>query len=401
MHCWNRRLWLAPLLLQCIGCGGGDSARSGVIDVLPTFVPLVEGYAKQGDIAQVQAGDMVVESFSSVLPVSQSLLVVGDHRGRRLFAFSTTGSPLWRAGQSGEGPGDLSGVRSIVPSGSGSLFVHDDRLRRVSEFSNSGEFMRSIDIRDADVGLRPAALLGTGLKGELWFRLYGIAPRPGESPGIDTVSDYLARLDGGGQLLVQDSLAARVYATASLGSTELVLGPQLHVALSGDRLISYWTGADQIVVQRLGSPAQVDSTTTPQPSRTPTVEEVRIARELVRPRPFRPPGVSATDRVNIEAMNRARDAIFEAVPAAPTIGYFDGLLADGNGGAWFRVRNAIVSPTDSTERWLKLTPEMRWTKGLLLPPHSRLKAVANGQVVLERSDDDGVPTLEVWMKRPK
>jgi hypothetical protein len=62
---------------------------------------------------------------------------------QRIFRWSTTGRELGSFGGEGEGPGEFlsAGVASVV--GDSAVVVHDRRLRRLSMFSRSGQFLKS------------------------------------------------------------------------------------------------------------------------------------------------------------------------------------------------------------------------------------------------------------------
>lgn len=85
-------------------------------------------------------------------------LALANTGTQEVLLFSADGSSVTRIGGQGEGPGEFSGITTLLSSDAGFL-AYDSRLARLTEFSEDGEFLTSTPLssQSAIVDLKPLA----------------------------------------------------------------------------------------------------------------------------------------------------------------------------------------------------------------------------------------------------
>ena len=124
-----------------------------------------------GRVGELAAPELAAELVFSTRGLGIELFWVGDalllgngglavaNTGEsEVLIFSADGSLATRVGGEGEGPGEFSEITTLLATEAGFL-VYDSRLARLSEFSQTGRFIKSsrLDPESAIVSLRPLA----------------------------------------------------------------------------------------------------------------------------------------------------------------------------------------------------------------------------------------------------
>ena len=154
----------------CTDDGGGRSETVVVRD--SPGVRIVENAAPQWTpetawrlsteplaVIGVVAGDPNYELFSvrDAIRLANGNIVIANAGTYELRFFSEDGSYLYTAGRQGDGPGEFQRVRWVQPFGTDSLVAYDLRHRRLSYFSVSGEYARSVTLGTGEQPLRGSA----------------------------------------------------------------------------------------------------------------------------------------------------------------------------------------------------------------------------------------------------
>lgn len=132
------------------------SVRSGAWADVPAITvsgpPSLELGARDGDPARQ------FDQIREALLLDDSLVAVADGGSNEIRLFGTDGSLRWRAGGTGEGPGEFRALAGLAEGDSGRVVAHDFFAQRVSVLdADSGRTVR--DFRLAQVSP------GTGLQG--------------------------------------------------------------------------------------------------------------------------------------------------------------------------------------------------------------------------------------------
>jgi hypothetical protein len=94
--------------------------------------------------------DVALFRVTTVTPLAEGRVAVGSSSPAGVRLFEEDGTPAGVVGGSGEGPGEFSTVQSVVELSGDSLAVWDPNRRRVSIFTEDGDFQREIAL-DASV----------------------------------------------------------------------------------------------------------------------------------------------------------------------------------------------------------------------------------------------------------
>ena len=143
---------MALVLVACTGDQPGDrtgddpadGAASGIIvvDSVPTLT-----------IGNENSPDYQFSVIVAARRLGSGSILVADRGSQQLRFFDAAGKFTQRAGGPGEGPGEFRDVAWADVAPDGSIFVYDERLRRLSAFTVSGELTRTWRIGEATEGV--------------------------------------------------------------------------------------------------------------------------------------------------------------------------------------------------------------------------------------------------------
>ena len=141
-----------------------DSAGVRVVEhdsipsVLPTWTlsetPALRIGSMEGE------GPEVLGSVGWGVLRSDGVIVVGEAQTQEIRAFSPEGEPLWVAGGTGQGPGELVALRGLFALPGDSVLVQDWGQDRASVFDPSGAFVRSFRVSPHEPGYFPPRFRG-------------------------------------------------------------------------------------------------------------------------------------------------------------------------------------------------------------------------------------------------
>ncbi|NKB88153.1 MAG: hypothetical protein GKS06_08035 [Acidobacteria bacterium] len=92
---------------------------------------------------------------------------VFDGQDHNLIAFEPNGDVLWRAGQQGQGPGELNRVRGLVWNGANRLYVATQAGTRIDAWDLKGNYLSSLALSDFEIG--DASFFSFAQPGELFL----------------------------------------------------------------------------------------------------------------------------------------------------------------------------------------------------------------------------------------
>jgi len=212
------------IVLLCAGCGVSDRSEAtgprrvdsaGVEIVRNSDEPLPYGElvepARRVFGAETEGPELFGQVADARLHHNGSLWIA-ERQTQEIRVFdSGSGAHLFTIGGRGDGPGEFRQSRFLGFDAEGAAYVYDDRQRRLSLFSESGEFQGS-HLMPASLGIspRPLHVTQTGT-------LLGSIPRALEhipANGLtvrDTVRTWIMPLDGTAPTLVAETLGPLWY----------------------------------------------------------------------------------------------------------------------------------------------------------------------------------------------
>jgi len=130
-----------------------------------------------------------------VVGLAGGTLVVSDGGSSTLRWYDDSGSYLFERGGDGEGPGEFKWVGPIVRSGGDTLVITDLSLRRISEFSATGDLVRTVPVEGVTVPGEAHRLSdGTFLVGSSGFSSTQLT---GEEEGLGRALEPIVRIGNG------------------------------------------------------------------------------------------------------------------------------------------------------------------------------------------------------------
>jgi hypothetical protein len=129
-----------------------DSAGIEIVTNLPGSIEQAETWSLAPEpVVEIGGGiDPEVPLFrvTAVAPLPGRRVAVGMDRPSRVLIFEPDGTLGATLGRQGEGPGEFSGVSSVVALAADSVVVWDPDRRRLSLFTTDGQFVRQVDLDD-------------------------------------------------------------------------------------------------------------------------------------------------------------------------------------------------------------------------------------------------------------
>lgn len=120
----------------------------------------------------------VIRTVSAIKTDEAGNIFVLDRRKAKIFKFDLAGSLIKAFGQQGNGPGEMMRPMELLASGD-SLFVADQRLRKILVFNFEGDFIRDIiPLRDNGLPQSLIKLDGGGFAGLIFNMTGGRGPGP-------------------------------------------------------------------------------------------------------------------------------------------------------------------------------------------------------------------------------
>jgi len=122
----------------------------------------------------------VIRTVSAIKTDEAGNIFVLDRRKAKIFKFDPAGSLIKAFGQQGNGPGEMMRPMEMLASGD-SIFVADQRLRKILVFNSDGEFVRDIiPLRDNGLPQSLVKLDGADFAGLVFNMTGGRGPGPRE-----------------------------------------------------------------------------------------------------------------------------------------------------------------------------------------------------------------------------
>lgn len=156
------RLLFAGLLCTSLACAAPGSEGDAAAGVTNVDLGAVEELAPPGLTPTLvfSTRDLGIELFwaGDAVLLGNGGLALANTGSSEVLLFSGEGAMTARIGGQGEGPGEFSSVTTLLATDEGFL-AYDARLARLSEFSESGEFLTSSPLspHSAIVSLKPLA----------------------------------------------------------------------------------------------------------------------------------------------------------------------------------------------------------------------------------------------------
>lgn len=312
-------------------------------------------------------------SGASLLPGDTIVVVNGGSRELRFF--DGEGTFVRGAGRAGEGPGEFGFPVGAWQVGD-SLAVWDARLRRLSLFSRSGEFVRQIVPERR--GLNPGALGvfrdGTLVMQDSWYDI---------GDGFQLMFLHFARFGPDGEFL--DSLPRHPLALmGTLGESGLVGGPLFGFRTStAAGPASYWVGSGEEPEVRRFDPSGRLIQLVRWPDEDRSVSQADVDRYWAG----RLEGTEGDRRRQIEILRRS-------MPVAERFPVFDRMMATRTGGLWIRRYRPLGAA--GPREWLVLDPTGELVATIMVPETVRVLEIGEDYVAGVRTDELDVERLAVY-----
>lgn len=322
--------------------------------------------------------DQELSGVAAAVRTPSNGIVLSDRGSRDLRVFDDAGRFERRLGGPGEGPGEF-GAPADVALFSDTVRVWDGRRLRVSDFDvRSGDYLGGYTVRTALANPRLVAFLADG----------GVVLRDDrlEIPesGIELLMSEYLWVGPDGE--IADTLPTQPWTrmgVLDLGVGQTIGGPVFEpsTASSGDRG-GYWIGTGQSPeLLRFGANGSLQM----------------IVRWESESRPVRGAhrdAFLATATAGLpETQAAIRREILEARGFADLFPPFDRIVADGDGGVWFR---EVTAPGDGgPTRWRVIDRAGEIVAEVQVPPDLRVLAVSHEAVVVLLTDPLGVEQVQL------
>lgn len=330
-------------------------------------------------LAKDAEGEEFVEIIGAA-SLSDSLIILADHRTGLLHYLSPSGHPIRRVGRRGSGPGEILSLDAFGLADSAGVWLYDASNQRLVIRGADGEHRRTQAIRfprGANSWPMVVGMLSTGdlllverhlpipmgqIPGSILrdsTRLLRYAPLNGTTVPLDTVPSV--------DIFVSPRGSARMYIAQ--------YGPRLNVALSRveDGLLVGFS--DSLKVSFLG--------------------EDGISRDIVR-RKFTPAPLSEAIREQSRRPRGSGRYSSDELPDAFVprgLPAFGRIVTDGQGGIWLQEYQV----DDSVQpKWAVFSRQGKLRGIVVLPPRFHLLLADGDEIVGIQRDDSGVEVVERW-----
>jgi hypothetical protein len=303
---------------------------------------------------------------------SDGSILIGNSGTAELRLFDGQGRHLRTAGRAGGGPGEFRSVNWMQRYRGDSILVFDMRARRFSVWTSAGVFGRTFRVSEGPGSPRPVGVFSDGSVLVAMENQYD----PRRPAGIVRDEFDLVRVspDGARAAKIRRFAGAEwlIYDhTDSFRSTQLPLGRQGHVALSGDHIVYGSADSTKLAVYDTAG-RLVRTVDLPVDARKLTPREVRSELEGIE------------DGAERAALKR----YFDANSASRKAPAFSDLRADRSGNLWVRTTNP-ASP--GVAHWHVLNLAGGAVRSVALPSDALLLDIPSpGAVLVREVDADGV-----------
>jgi len=127
-----------------------DSAGVRILTNLPGSIEAAESWSlTAAPVVNIGSGaspDVPLHRVTTVVPLDRARVAVGMNSPTQVQIFEGDGTLVATLGREGEGPGEFSEVQSVVPLEPDSFAVWDPSRRRMSVFTEEGQFVREVDL---------------------------------------------------------------------------------------------------------------------------------------------------------------------------------------------------------------------------------------------------------------
>lgn len=391
-------LKLAVLTLATQACGGEEGADAGAVVRDSAGVTIVEntrgawgideGWAIPEDpLLDIGVADgpqeyQLYRAWSAVRR-SDGTVVVANGGTNELRFYGRKGEHLFSVGRSGEGPGEFNDLQRVWLLPGDSLLAYDFGPSRLSVFSPSGDFVRSVHVRAPDG--RQVIARGSFEDGSLIAVGAPIWSAPGATTGVvrDSVPYY--RYDPRGTLV--DTLGRfpgvevfRVVSGDDWRLTGLPFPRAPLAAVGGERfhfgpadayeILTYSPGGELERVIRL-----------PHERRAVTPEDVDRFR------------TTRLERAEREGTRPSMERMLSQMPYPEWLPPYEDIEVDADGNLW--VADYRTSP-NAEQRWKVFSPAGEWLGTVALPPRLQVFQIGADFVLGGWTDDLEVEHVRLY-----
>jgi hypothetical protein len=353
-----------------------DSAGVRIVENFRPEWPEGQGWEIASQPALILEGALEV---TGVAVLGDGTVAVLDAMGHRLHLYGSGGELRASVGEDGEGPGEFRSPAGVRPYRGDSAAVFDPRLGRISVFSSSGGFGRSVPVRLATSRIE---FVGTLEDGSFIVRAGGFGP----NSGIWREPATFARILADGSAF--DTLAVlpgeEFYRTNFQGRSLYGVRPFGREAIGA-------AGRDVLVVN--------DGDDCALTVHGPNGETAMLVRLACERRKLASETVTAFERarlsgISIPATRELYTALYAAnkVPYPKVVPPYDQLLVDETGDLW---AGRYPLPSDSVRYWLVFRTDGRLLGTVTTPVDLEIQQIGAHAVVGIVRDDLGRARVEV------
>lgn len=302
----------------------------------------------------------------AAIRLSDGDIAIASQGSSDIRIFDASGDHLRTFGRKGQGPGEFAFLNGMVAAGD-SLFVYDWQQQRASEFSLTGELLRTIHLpftRAASVGrLSDGAFVSTSFLG-------GVPRRPRGTQRDSTAIEIIH--PSAGKDTIAAAIALEWYSHGDNGvPTILPFAKHTYVAAAGEYVDV--AVSDETGLRRYASNGVLKR-----------VVRIERAPQAITDADWeRAKGIFLGDFP--EQLKPEQEERWKSVPRAGHLPFFRGLVADADGDIW--VREFSIGTAWTT--WLVIQPDgLPWGR-VRIPTGTGLMQAGRDRVVLLRNADQG------------
>lgn len=326
----------------------------------------------------------------TVLLLPDSGVVVANGDSKELRFFDARGRAVRSSGRDGAGPGEFRDLGKVFRISGDSICIHDVLLRRLSVFSPSGVFARSLTLE------RPPGATGVptpvgGFADGSFASFTVLTPKPGpgqERGALYRLTAFWYQHDDSGRFR-----AALGQSPGGEHFLEFADGMVVQWRPPFQRVLRYAVGADRVIAGDGLEPTFVSLRTNPLSSQPISVTVRNLGLTPADVARFRE---EQLDRAPTPQQRTQLETSYSKTPTPTTMPAFEALRADAHGNVWMQ---EYRRPGATTVRWQVINALGALVATLEVPTQFLVTDIDSDRVAGIWLDENDLETIRVYQLR--